>query len=386
MGHTSCTLSVYTSFLNKHFVVFELVKMEPLETKPLCDSEKERNSTTLAKSLLAFGLLLFAVICFCASLACVQVLGKAIPENELNAFRFGTLFLVMIFVNAYRDWDIKIARSDIPNLIIYVMSFNFNNLFIFTAGIYIPLGDLGVIGNCAVLILTIIGSICIKSERQLPVYVGCFVAIIGMLFILQPEFMFKNAGLPPPPEVNWKSPCVKQNLDGDDIVRTNSMLEVFLDLPGEVLGNLCLFGYALNYVTMTFLGKRLVKTYSPCTITFWGGLSGTVLSLVLMMLTETPTFPSSGFCIGLILTHCVTAATNTILWPFCLQYLSASVATMTHTSEVIVLMILQYTILKPVMPGLGNWLEIFGSVLCFFGLIGGPLWQIIRQRYETKSE
>ena len=55
---------------------------------------------------------------------------------------------------------------------------------------------------------------------------------------------------------------------------------------------------------------------------------------------------------------------------------------MVHSFQLVVLLILQYTVLKDIQPGHGNWLELLGAALVFAGVVGAPVWHLIRQRNE----
>ena len=375
------------------------------ETTPLQPLEiEEQKQTSFLMILFAFVVMIFVVISYCASLACVQVLGGLVPEFELNVWRFGAQLLILLPIVAYKKCDVRVSRSNLPHLCVYIMLSNLMNVFTFTAGVYLPLGQLGVIGNAEILLITVLVSVCIKSERRVTMYIGCFLGVVGMLFILQPEFLFKNAGFPPPPVVNWTSPCIehskiysstlnlKMNLNGsfNPIINVNGTSEemtvfgINVHLSGIVFGNILVFLFAVCAAASYFVVKALLKDTEPLVMIFWNGLVGTVVSLILMIIIEKPTIPSSVFCMLLLLIHALGASVNSTLFPWCLKYLTPSIAIMVHSSEVIVLMILQYTVLKPVLPGHGNWLEVFGSVLCFFGLIGGPLWQIVQENWKGR--
>ena len=299
------------------------------------------------------------------------------PEFELNAWRFGFQLAAMIPVNVYRKWDVKVPRKKLLSLVILIIATNASNILFFTSAIFLPLGIVGIVSNTIMLSCNAIISLCVKSQRTLTLYLGSLVAVVGMFFMLQPDVIFRDAGLPPPPQTNWTSPCVV----GGNV--TESLL-TRVDLPSSALGYLLVTLCSLCMCSIYYLTRSLVQDISPFTICTWTALVGTILSLIIMAITETPTLPHSVFCCVMLLAHCIGGVMISVLLPWCSQYLPPSLVAMISASDVLFLLILQYTVLQSVMPGLHNWLEVLGGILGFIGLIGGPVYQIIRDK-ETQS-
>ena len=358
------------------------------ETTPLHKKDKKAEPG-FAKKISVFGIWLVCVIIVCFSLACVQVLDGAVPPFELNAWRFGIQLIFTLPVIGYNKWDVKMDLKKIPLQAFVAIMINLTNIFYFTAAEYIPVGEIAVAGNCTIITLTSILSICVKDQRKLPLYLGAGLAIVGMVLMFQPNFLFKGAHLPPPPEVNWTSPCVPpKNVTPFDnsTEEIDVMLHIKTHLPSYVVGYILVVLYAVSTTSCYYAIKPLVVDVNSSTVAFWNALIGTILSIVIMLIMEKPTFPHSWFCIMLLFFHCVGTSQQSIFMPWALQYLSAAIVVMVSTTKIIFLLVLQYTLLHHIMPGLDNWVQVVGGVICFCGLIGGPLCQLLRERYKEKEE
>ena len=308
--------------------------------------------------------------------AASQILAGAIPEFELNAWRFGLLILIFIPVNMARKCDFKVPMAKIPLLVVNIIVMNAVNILMFTMYIYLPVGLADGLGNVIVIVGNALLSICIKSERKCVLYVAAVISIIGIVLMIQPPVMFSGAKLPPPPTVNWTSPCL---LHGD-IFRNVTSETDDTGLNGMTLGYILVFSMGILNLIKYHILSRLVATVSPFNFAFWNALVGTVTSLILMGIFETPTLRLSGFCILMLVVNCVGNAMMTSCSPWSLQYISATLVAMINACKMPIMMLYQYTFLRNIKPGLQNWVEILGAVICFLGMIGGPLLDIVSSR------
>ena len=159
-------------------------------------------------------------------------------------------------------------------------------------------------------------------------------------------------------------------------------------LAGEVdqqrdkqwLGYILLVISSLLMVLILCLVARLVQTVNPFVLGFWNGIVSTIVSLIIMGLKESPTLPSNPLCFGLLFVHAIGTALYAVNMPYCMQYIPPTVFAFIRSLQLVVLLVLQYTALSHVLPGLGNWLEILGAVLCIIGCMIGSLWQLIEEK------
>ena len=156
----------------------------------------------------AYALCVASMILACASIACVQVLAGAVPEFELNAWRFGANLMIITPVTLFRKCDVRVPKAKLPYLIVLFFTANIFNITYYESAVYLPVGTVFAVSNSVVIIGNALLSICIKSERKLPLYIGAVVVVIGLFMITQPPFMFPGDILPSAPAINWTSPCI----------------------------------------------------------------------------------------------------------------------------------------------------------------------------------
>ena len=116
----------------------------------------------------------------------------------------------MIPISIYRKCDIKVPRSGLLLVILNIFLLNAVNVMLYTAYIYLSLGLADGLMYSLIIAGNAVLSICIKSDRKLILYIAAALSISGVVLMIQPDFLFSGASLPPPPLVNWVSPCITQ--------------------------------------------------------------------------------------------------------------------------------------------------------------------------------
>ena len=323
----------------------------------------------------------FALLGVSFGAAASQILAGSVSEFELNAWRFGLQIIILTPVNAARKCDIKVPWRKVPLLIINIILMNAVNILLYTTYIYLPVGLADGLINSIVIVGNALLSICIKSDRKLVLYIAAVICIVGIVLMIQPPVIFSGATLPPPPTVNWTSPCLSQ-------IHGSTFSNITNEIQEPVIQNTTLgYVYAISCAIVVFIRyhtlSQMVASISPFNFALWNVLIGTSVSLILMGIFEIPTLPISGFCSVMLLVHCVGNAMITVTNPWSLQYISPTLCAMINACKMAVMVIFQYTFLRDIKPGLQNWLEILGAVLCFIGMIGGPLLQIVSSSRST---
>ena len=349
--------------------------------KSIDTSEESQEKKHIYQVMVAYVVCVSSMVLSCASVACVQVLGGAVPEFELNAWRFGVQVILLLPVTLYRKCDLNVPRSKLPVLFAMFLVFNASNVVYFSAAIYLAVGTVSGIANSLNIAGNALMSIFIKDDRNIQLYIGTVLVIVGLLLMTQPPFMFPGNIFPPVPEKNFTSPCLITEIgNSTEGVENPAMNKQCLGYILAVLGGILFF--------IMFQGmSNIVTEVSSFTFAFWNGLVGTCVSLILMGFLETPVMPTSPLCIILLLGHAVGTSQIGIILPWCLQYLSPSICAMVNSFSLVVLLMLQYTALKDIQPGHGNWVEILGAVLCFIGIVACPTWHLYKgNTYSQKSK
>ena len=366
----------------------ELVNQEPpiSDQQALLIPSSNKPEISFGKQLLACAVVMVSVVVTSISFACVQILGGAVPEFELNTWRFGVQIFIMVPINMFRKWDLKVPKSKLPLMILNIILMNALNVLLFTAVIYIPVGVMDGLYNAIIIWVNALLSICFKSGRKPALYFGAALCTVGIVLILQPRLLFSTAHLPPPPQVNWTSTCVQlvNNVELSNSSYDHTKDNNISQLHDTSLGYMFLISAAMCSLILYHSVSVLVEDVSPFTLVFWNALVGTAVSSLLMGIFEQPTLLRSWFCIGMLLIHCVGTTMYSLILPWSLQYLSPTLSALLSSCRLVILVLLQYTIMRDIKPGLQNWVEIFGACVCFIGVIGGPLWLIVQEPLALK--
>ena len=100
---------------------------------------------------------------------------------------------------------------------------------------------------------------------------------------------------------------------------------------------------------------------------FWNFLMNILISVSLMVTLETPVLPSNWFDAVMVTTHSVSAAAVYPLYIIAPKYISGNTYSLIFTTEVVFMLISQYTVLSSILPGHRNWMEVVGVILVLFG-------------------
>ena len=133
---------------------------------------------------------------------------------------------------------------------------------------------------------------------------------------------------------------------------------------------------ALRYELVHHIG-----TISNTSLCFWIGLGGMVIC-VFGVPFESKSLPFQPQCVVYFL--CVILLQYNLQEPFCLQYLSPSVYALIKSQQIPVLFMLQSSMSGVFKPGIGNWMETVGAILCVCACSFIPLYQIVQDVYCVK--
>ena len=277
---------------------------------------------------IALFLCLFAVAVYSISCISVQYLSGAVPENELNTWRFLIAAILSAPFVTKSDGKFLVPKSKgILFLAIFVVTVAFNST-LYTACIYLPVGT--AYGMCTATSIIAMAIITICSDRtfQPKMYIGAIVCLLGIILLVQPTFLMF-----PAVEVrntSWKSPCLPRSNATN--MHQNQTEETAMGLSDSM------FGYTLaaaSGVVMAIhfqLQEYYVVDANPFAMNMWCSVAGTAISLILMLIMEEPVLPSDLLCLLSLLGHCIVIAICGIILPFVLETLSAHLQTFCNPS------------------------------------------------------
>ena len=214
------------------------------------------------------------------------------------------------------------------------------------------------------------------EKPTLFVLLSSVLCITGIISVIQPDFIF-----------NLGNQNKIQEIDG--INGTNGTSGAELNEGEGVNSAQVVFKYLIAVVSgvtycadIVILKKRPYLNDHMTAVLFWSFLSNTALSVIIMLIFETPCLPTGSYDILNIVLHCLCFA---ILWPFymyAVKYISGNTCNIIFSMNVVLMLIAQYTILSSILPGKRNWIEVLGVVLVLSGSTLTSVMEICQQLWK----
>ena len=321
------------------------------------------------------------VMCCCVFLASVgtasaQILGQVMPQMQLNAIRRFLQILLVLPFNCSEKMNLVIPRDKILLLIACTFLSNIQNVLTFTAILYLPVGHADALMKGLTIILNAISLICVQTGQKMALIMSSILYIVGLICMLQPDVIFHYAGFPPPRAVNYTPPCSSASIYPDPVIMNATGKEHHdVDTIADTTIGYCIcLVQAATTIAFSYAIFYLVQTVSPFNFTFWNSVLGSIFSLVISLSFEDIVWTDSWFCWLLIALNCL--GNVSFFTPWAVQYLDPSICNIIAANKLVFLVIFQYTVLRDIKPGLENWVEILGTVVCFIAVLTGPLWKV----------
>ena len=160
----------------------------------------------------------------------------------------------------------------------------------------------------------------------------------------------------------------------EDTDSNTSILHSIIGYTFSVIGGITLSLELLIIKWNPFLGDRHL---------FWTFLINTLLSAALMLALESPVLPSNWFDATMVTIHSGECAVLWRLYIYAPKYISGNTLKLILTSDVVVMLIFQYTVLSSIHPGHRNWIEVVGVTLVLLGCSMASLLELLNKK---KSE
>ena len=240
--------------------------------------------------------------------------------------------------------------------------------------------------QCIVQTVNITSGMCLfhlllKDKADKCVFIAASLCIGGVILVIQPDFIF-NSGESSLGLVNSEVPEDNYNVSetmyvGPTSVHENGNNNLAKQILKYMLPIATGLGLTLDVV---LLKRRPYLSQNIMDVLFWCFLLNTILSIVPMLVFETPVLPDSWMDILLVVVHCVSYLAMWPLYMFAIQYISGNTFNIISSCTLVFMLIAQYTVLSSILPGHRNWIEIVGVVLVLFGSILGSILELYRSK------
>ena len=308
-----------------------------------------------------------AMFCSCGSVICTQALGGSIPEFQLNMWRFILQTLIVLPIILMKQLAFIPDKSHMPSVLIISLMYNIFNVFYYTSTIHLPLGTVSGATNSFLLIILAVVTVIISRKCTLYTMFSVVLCITGMFLVSQPNFIFD--GISGRNISHLYHPVCHKSMNQTE------------NVANEGIGYVQTAVSACAASAMYFLTSKLSHEIDPIVITFWVGISGSVVSPVLMFMFEDIVFPSSTVCQLLLWGHALFTAFATLGYLKSLQYISPLLFALLRSFQIVVLCLSQYTFMKNINAGKDNPAEIAGALIVFVGIIITPMYELYLQSY-----
>lgn len=345
--------------------------------------------------------------------ACAQALGGYVPGFQRNVWRFLAQLLSVAPVVMIMKLNVRVERQAIPYLIVDCMVFPVINWTYFGADAYLPTSSIGCTHATVTILLSVVVSAIVFKEFEWYMSAAVVLCITGVVLVTQPQFIFTSVE-----PVNIHPLCgMGKDVQGSVAETGHGITTNFAAIANETVnekynsvtiiwnstdtvtvhvGEHGRFGHlALGYAfVVTSAACHVIFLYStnkglseihPCVIVFWTALSGVTVSLLGMAVFETPMMPSNSLCLGMLPAHATAASICLVLLTTGISLLPARVCALLSSIEVAFMCTAQYTVLKNINNGHGNFLEIMGVVIVVAGNTIRPIHDLYEGYIRTKN-
>ena len=297
--------------------------------------ENESNEKSYLKTATGVIAIFSTVVLFSASATCVQLLERRIPDLELNAFRSGIpLLFYTIGILIMRRWPV-IKRKEIAAILVYSLGVCCSRLAQFVAVSFLPAAAAFCVCCTSGIISGIfIFALCGDETVTLKKLMFACLCVCGVILIIQPWMQLeghkrnvttvKENSTYESLDTFSQTLCTKnssqQTKEGKEIISQGNITLCDQNesqslkrpqnnrqgTPGHKSNYAILVSEIVSYSAAVsqgiFLGlyvlvlkKNPYINKHPLDTLFWVSILGTTVSLILMLLIETPVLPSNWF-------------------------------------------------------------------------------------------
>ena len=297
---------------------------------------------------------LLHVVCIVISATNVQLLQNGIPDWELNVFTSGMAFLASTgYLIASQKWP-TVTREEWLSVTLYSIITLIWPISLFIDVRLLPIGTVeSIVQTSNIALGIVLFYFCLGEKPTLFLMLSAVLCVSGVILVVQPEYIFHHKNK------NNQTSQQKENYYEVD-VKDDHLYIVRYIFPVITGASLAL--------DLTLVKKIPYLSNNMSVVLFWAFLSNTIVSAILMLIFETMVLPHDPWDILYIFLHCLSYS---LLWPFYIygiRYISANFFNIICSLSVILMLVAQYTVLKSILPGKGNWLEVCGIVLVFSGV------------------
>ena len=304
-----------------------------------------------------------------ASGVSVQLLERRIPDMELNAMRSGGACILFLVVLSLRGRLPCVPRSIWKGVLVYTFVTSMCSVTIYVSMTMLPVSTVQSLQQTFQITSGIIlFALILKEKITIRMLISSLLCIVGIFMVIQPEFLFHEKSKAD--ILNKTRVCTKTT--------EHEEYEVFgsrIDQKTNLIVGCSIAAISGVFVTIDVLVMKYNTSFKDYMfeIPFFSFIVGTLVSIILMLILESPTLPTSWTDVSYIIIHTTAFAAGWPLYIYILKYISANTFNIIWSTITVFMLIAQYTVLSSILPGHRNWMEVVGVLLVTIGSSFGSI-------------
>ena len=239
-----------------------------------------------------------------------------------------------------------------------------------------------------VLMGLVLFSICWNEGVTVKKILFALICVGGVILVIQPWIDLNH---PSPHDIGE---YYTSDTDLQDLENKSNALELTTSNSTEIGNKNVLIYQIVGYTSAVLSGILLsleilvVKRNpyimeQPLIVLFWGWTFGTVASVIIMFIVETPVLPGNWFDVSMVTIHSVTYTLVTPLLIYGSNTVSGNTVTVIVSTKSVLMLISQYTVLSSILPGHRNWIEVVGVILVILGASMSSILELIKNKRQV---
>ena len=315
--------------------------------------------------------------------ACAQLLDGFIPPFELNLGRYGTQFVVCLLIILIRQQGLRVE----PRFRIWVgvlaIQGNIHNILFYTAASLVPLGNLVVAHQTAMLLSSaFVSKVILKDVSPLGQYLLIIVTLIGVFLVGQPDPPFHHLNriiCNGTADVNQTTVGLPMVVLCED--SKNSGFQSGMSL---IWGYILTVASGITIVASFWTYRTKLLDISPITAAFFYSAGGIVISIGFMIFFEEPVYIMDYRKVLFFAGHCFGTTMASLFLIHASQLLTPVAFIMVTNIMLVFNFILQYCFPGIFLSGNQNVAEVVGAVLIVCCTILSAWWNVILKGVQSE--
>ena len=314
--------------------------------------------------------------------AASQALEGAVPDCQLSVARFVSQFLVYIIMAKLTGTSMYLSKQHIP----YMLYSSILSL-VYTIGFFGATGHIPLVEAVSFEIIFTIISAMVQAKLLFhrgitPLNIISFcICTIGLMLATQPSWLFKqdiqfatvtNSSFDAS-EASLSSTKNPQSSLKEDESSNMVIVYTLLILSGIADG----MYFDVNAILLHEVPPIIKATY----VSGFGLLTSIVLAFYLEDFVIELTVKQ----FLLVLGHSTASAVAFFTTMYACQIIGGIRASLVFSLQIVVMLVLQYSLMKSIMPGHQNWVEVLGAGIILFGVVLQPANDVIQNNHQANS-